>query len=115
MIDWMEVGFFAGVFVLGVIVSYPVWRLAQALAYRFTKHEDRELLVQLIFIPIMGALAAAWAWPHASMFADVHSQSTTTEILFMALAGSAALMISSLIGRGILGVFEFLLAAIRGS
>jgi hypothetical protein len=114
MMSWHAVWFYFSVFAIASIVGFPLWRLSEAIVFRFTKSDDHPVMRDFVFILLCGLLTAMWGLTHASMFNDVNSQSTATEMLFMALGGLTVLFIMSLFGSAVLAVFDRLLGVIRG-
>lgn len=110
----IHVGYYAGLFLAAAIFCVPVLLLAKAIAYRLTGNDERPIVVQVISIVISGALAAAWAGAHASMFADPNSQPLSAALIFVVVAGSAALFTVHAVGLIVVGSFGQLLSVIRG-
>ena len=110
----INIGYYAGLFLAAAIFCYPVWLLAKAVSYRLTKSDERPITVNVISIVIAGALAAAWGGTHASMFADANSQPLSAELIFIVIAGSAALFAVHLFGLFLIGSYGALLSGIRG-
>jgi hypothetical protein len=110
----LRVGFYAGLFLAIAIFCIPVWLLAKAIVYRLTKSDDRPVLTNAASVVIAGTLAALWGSFHASMFADANSQPLPAELIFVVIAGSAALFAVHLFGLFLIGSYGALLSGIRG-